>query len=187
MALAPVITTQRLRLVPFGDAHLTTRYVAWLNDPDVVRYTDERHRRHTAATCAAYFRSFNGTSNYLWAIELADPPRGHIGNVNAYIDSRNKLADVGILIGEKDLWGQGYGREAWSAVCDYLLNGAHLRKVTAQTLAVNRSMMSLMLAAGMEEDGRRQGQVLLDGQEIDVIYGALFRARHGSPRGARGR
>lgn len=35
------------RVVRFADRHLTERYVGWLNDPAVVRYSEQRHSRHT--------------------------------------------------------------------------------------------------------------------------------------------
>jgi RimJ/RimL family protein N-acetyltransferase len=175
MALAPTLETRRLRLVPFAETHLTARYVAWLNDPQVMRFSEQRHRQHTLATCASYWRSFTGSPNYLWAIELSGHDTRHIGNVNAYVDKRNRVAELGILIGEREQWGQGLGREAWAAACDFLLNTAHLRKVTASTLAENRSMLAIMRATGMVEDGRRSRHVLLDGHEVDLVHAALFR------------
>jgi len=176
MAFAPTLTTPRLRLVRFGREHLTERYVAWLNDRDVVRFSEQRLRRHTLESCIAYWRSFEGTPNYLWAIELTAPDPLHVGNLNAFVDERNRIADLGILIGEKALWGQGLGREAWSAACTFLLNGARMRKVTAGTLAINKGMLAVMRACGMIEDGRRSRHVLVDGRGVDLVHAALFRA-----------
>ena len=51
-----------------------------------------------------------------------------------------------------------------------------MRKVTAGTLAANAPMLAVMRAAGTVQDGRRARHVLLDGAEVDVVYGALFRA-----------
>ena len=175
MATAPALTTARLRLLPFADWHLTPRYVAWLNDPEVVRYSEQRHRTHTLASCREYWQAFHGTPHYFWAIEAPDTVPGHIGNLNAYIDPVHAVADLGILLGERQVWGRGYGAEAWTAVCDYLLREAGLRKVTAGTLAVNTAMLGIMRRAGMVEDGRRRRQYLLDGCAVDVVHAALFR------------
>ena len=47
-----ILETERLTLTPFNtERHLTERYVAWLSDPDVVRYSEQRHRTHTLASC----------------------------------------------------------------------------------------------------------------------------------------
>ena len=175
MAERPVLQTARLRMVPFSEAHLTTRYVGWLNDPEVVRYSEQRHQTHTIESCRSYLLSFSGTPHYFWAIVVTGGSLGHIGNINAYVDEKNLLADVGILIGEKKAWRRGYGLEAWRAVCSHLLDVAKMRKVTAGALAANTGMIRLMHKAGMVEDGRRIRHYLFDSREADVIHGALFR------------
>ncbi|NPU86156.1 MAG: GNAT family N-acetyltransferase [Syntrophaceae bacterium] len=175
MAEGPILETGRLRIVPFGEAYLTSRYVGWLNDPEVVRFSEQRHHKHSLASCREYWQSFSGTPHYFWAIVVSAGVRGHIGNMNAYVDEKNLVADVGILIGEKKAWSKGYGLEAWSAVCCYLLGPAGMRKVTAGTLALNAAMLRLMKKSGMVEDGRRIRHYLFDSCEVDVIHSALFR------------
>jgi len=170
-----MIETTRLKIVPFSEEHLTQRYVGWLNDPEVVRYSEQRYRVHTLESCEEYMRSFDHTPNFFWALIARDVDLGHIGNINAYVDVSNNVADVGILIGEKQAWKRGFGLEAWTAVCDYLLHVANLRKITAGTLAVNSGMLQIMRRAGMIEDGRRIGHCLYEGREVDVIHMALFR------------
>lgn len=175
MAETPVIETARLRILSFGARHLTSRYVGWLNDAEVVRFSDQRFCRHTEASCRAYLKSFEGTPHYFWAIELKDDRVGHVGNMNAYVDIHHGTADVGILIGEKSAWGQGYGLEAWIAVCQWLLSSGNVRKVTAGTLSVNKPMLAIMRKSGMVPDGSRHRQCLFEGREVDVVYACVFR------------
>lgn len=174
MSQSPVISTSRLSIVPFTEAFLTLQYVGWLNDPDVVRYSTQRHRRHTLETCRQYLQSFDGTPNYFWAIVEREQGLGHIGNINAYIDVHDRVADLGILLGNKSAHGRGYAREAWLAVCGYLFAQAGMRKITAGTCAVNKPMLALMAAIGMVEDGRRIRQTLVEGREADVVHAALY-------------
>ncbi len=175
MAKSKVIETERLIIEPFHEKYLTERYVGWLDDPEVVRFSEQRLRAHTLKSCRAYMNSFEGTPNYFWACVTRGPDIRHIGNANAYVDTRNKVGDVGILIGEKNYWGKGYGLEVFAAVTDYLFRENHVRKVTAGTVAANTGMVRIMERAGMKEDGRRVRHVLFDGQEFDVVYAALFR------------
>lgn len=175
MAQPPVLETRRLWLVPFADEHLTARYVGWLNDPEVVRYSELRHRAHTVESCQEYFRSFVGSPHYYWAITVRDTGSEHIGNITAHVDPPNRVADIGILIGDKRTWGRGYGTEAWCTVCAWLLESAGLRKLTAGAMASNEGMVSVMQRAGMIEEGRRRRQFLLEGRPMDLVYYALFR------------
>jgi ribosomal-protein-alanine N-acetyltransferase len=175
MAESPIITTPRLRIVPFSEEHLTTRYVNWLNDPEVVRYSEQRHHQHTPESCRQYWKSFIASPHYFWAIIVTNGDLGHIGNMNAYVDLRNSVCDLGILIGQKAAWNRGYGFEAWVAVCGYLLRNVGMRKVAAGCLSVNEGMLSIMKRAGMVEDGRRLRHYLCEGREVDVVHAALFK------------
>ena len=168
------IETPRLRLVPFAPRHLTRRYLAWLINPDNLRYSEQRHRHHTLASCRRYLASLRGTPHCFWAIEARDPRLGHIGNLNAYLDPANGTADLGILLGEPGARGAGFALEAWVNVCAHLIEARGVRKVTAGMLAANAPMARLARRAGMRRDGRRRRQYLCEGRESDVVYAALF-------------
>lgn len=174
MAVSPLIETARLRIEPFGEGHLTERYVNWLNDPDVVRYSDQRFRRHTLKSCLGYWQSFAATPHFFWAVVAKDRMLGHIGNLSAYVDQYHGVADLGILIGERPAWRQGYGLEAWRAVCGYLFDSGVARKISAGCLAANLPMMSIMSRAGMVPDGVRIGHNLFEGRPMDIIHAAIF-------------
>jgi len=174
MTKSKVIKTERLIIEPFSENYLTKRYINWLNNPEIVKYSEQRHKRHTFKNCQQYMKSFNGTPHYFWAIVSQDKKIGHIGNINAYVDSTNLIADVGIIIGEESVWGLGYGYEAWTAVCNYLFAKVGLRKITAGALSINSRMLNLMNKAGMVVDGKRSRHYLYKGIEVDLIYMALF-------------
>ncbi len=175
MAVSPEIKTRRLRITPFTEKHLTQRYVDWLNNKALMRFSEQRHKTHSMETCRKYWRSFEGTPHFFWAIETAVDGIGHIGNINAYLDSRNQLADIGILIGEPRAAGRGLGAEAWAGVSDYLFQSAGVRKLTAGTLANNVPMCNLARKSGMKSDGKREKHFLFEGRETDVVYFAMFR------------
>lgn len=181
MALSQDIWTSRLRLTPFGVEHLTPRYLAWLNDRELMRYSEQRHRHHSRESCLAYLHSFADSPHYFWAIIGQEEGLGHIGNINAYVNEENFLADMGIVIGERHAQGQGYALEAWQAVVAYLFSSLGMRKVTAGTMVANRPMVELMRRAGMVEDGVRRRHYLCEGEEMDVIHMARFRKNFDAP------
>jgi RimJ/RimL family protein N-acetyltransferase len=178
MTSTPALTTGRLALEPFSAGRISQTYVGWLNDPAVMRYSENRHRSQTVETCTAYVRSFDGGPNHLWAITESAGGR-HIGNISANVDEANQVAEIGILIGEREVWGRGFGREAWAAVQGFLLRAGGVRKVEAGTMAENRAMLRIFEACGMDEEGQRARHFLLEGREIDLVHYAIF-AEHGS-------
>jgi RimJ/RimL family protein N-acetyltransferase len=160
--------------MPFEERHLTARYVAWLNEPEVVRYSEQRHHRHTLESCKVYFESFRGAADHFLAIEADDVHLGHIGNIGVSVDLPNRVADVSILVGEKRAWGTGLATVAWYGVLTELFQAQQIRKVTAGTMAVNESMLRLMSRSGMHIECVKSRQFILDGQEIDLVMASAF-------------
>jgi RimJ/RimL family protein N-acetyltransferase len=177
MAMSCEIKTKRLNVVPFSEKHLHERYVGWLNDAEIMRYSEQRHKKHDLEGCRLYWQSFEGSPNYFWAIEENYAGIGHIGNITAFVNEKNLIVDVGIMIGAKESQNMKYGIEAWMGVCDYLFNNLPIRKLTAGTISTNIPMLKIMKRSGMIEDGIRKRQFLVEGQEVDIIHKALFRER----------
>jgi ribosomal-protein-alanine N-acetyltransferase len=176
MAESPRIETERLRIESFTSEYLTEKYVSWLTDSEVVRFSEQRHARHTLESCRSYWSSFSGTPNFLWALVAKDPAIGHFGNITSYVDQSRLSADIGILIGEKRVWNKGYGREAWIAVCQYLFEEQGICQITAGTLEVNKSMIGIMNAIGMIPDPTRSGKSLYEGENVEFYYAVLSRS-----------
>jgi RimJ/RimL family protein N-acetyltransferase len=162
-------------LTPFSESLLADRYVSWLNNPSTMRFSENRHRIHTAQSCREFVESFKDGPDLLWAIVVAQDGIGHVGNIVARVDRANELADVSIMIGDSRVRGKGVGLAAWTRVCRYLLLDHGIRKVSAGTLAANKPMLSVMEKAGMRPDGRRIRHYLVEGEEVDMVHACLFR------------
>ena len=173
MAFGPILETKRLLLTPFTEDFLTERYISWLNDPVVVQFSELRHSHQSRESCRAYLKSFQCSSGYYWAITVKSRESVHIGNITVNVDEPNQVADIGIILGEKQSWGAGLGLEAWLAVCRYLQADPKIRKITAGAMASNTAMLRIATKAGMVEEARRPGYFLLDGKPEAVVYWVL--------------
>lgn len=163
----------RVTLMPFSERFLTQSYVDWLNDPELMRFSEQRHRRHTLESNAAYAAGFDHQTRFLWAI--VDRRDGvHLGNINAYFDRPNGVADIGLLVGHVSKQGQGLGGEAWIAAMHALFVIEGARKVTGGCAASNVPMRRIMERAYMRDDGVRFRQLVIDGVGVDVIHMAMF-------------
>ena len=164
-----MIQSQRVSIIPFRRQFITNKYINWLNDPDVNRFSNQRAQVHTETSCLDYLDSYRNSENRFWAIFEINNGHGHIGNINAIIDKEAQVADLGIVIGEKQLWGKGYGLEAWLAVCDYLFCNESILKVTGGTVATNKAMVRLFRKAGMQEQSPSMVQAWVGGELNDII------------------
>lgn len=169
----PILEGPRLDLRPFTEGDISEAYVGWLNDKECTKYSNQRFRTHTAETCLAYVRSFVGTDNrFLLVTERSKALP--IGTMTVYPNRHHGTVDLGIMIGERSVWDQGYGGEAWGLVMKWLKSEPKVRKITAGTLEPNRSMVSIMERCEMEPDGRRTGQELFRGIPYSIVYYAKF-------------
>jgi RimJ/RimL family protein N-acetyltransferase len=78
----------------------------------------------------------------------------HIGNCMAYdIDSINGQCELGILVGERDYWDGGYGREAFKMLIDDLFKAESMNRLFLHTLRWNARARRAFAGCGMREVG----------------------------------
>ena len=157
----------------FEKIDISNEYVGWLNNPDVVRLSNQRFIKHNRINCEAYRSSFINTENSFLAVRYKKNQR-LIGTVTVYREINHGTADVGIMIGDKSVWGKGVGQEVWDLVLAWLLDNVGVRKVTAGTLKCNFGMISLMERSGMELEAIKKEQEIVDEISTDVLYYAKF-------------
>jgi RimJ/RimL family protein N-acetyltransferase len=159
------LTLSRLHLTPFNLDMVSDRYVSWLLDPEVVKYSEQRHRHHSVESCRAFVASIDHVHAHMWAIFHGD---SHVGNITAHRDTPNGTADVGILMGDRSVWGQGFGAETYGAVTEWLL-ASGCRMVTGGTMEANKGMTRVFEKCGFSIDGVRPGFFMLDGTPTGMV------------------
>jgi ribosomal-protein-alanine N-acetyltransferase len=164
-----MIVTRHLTLTsPSSDS--VPKVVGWLNDPEVVRYSENRHRHHAGDLQQIHILMMTSRPHKYMEIHYGNTL---IGTISAHVDEPNSVADVGILIGERRVWGKGFGTEAWKAFCDHLL-GNGIRKIEAGCMGINFGMIHVFRKTGMHEEGRRSGHFLVGNELVDMTMWARF-------------
>jgi RimJ/RimL family protein N-acetyltransferase len=152
---------------------ITAQHVAWLNDPEVVRFSNQRFVQHTLESSRRYLHGFEGSPNLYLSARLIATDQA-VGTLTAYRNPHHGTADIGILMGERSLWGQGLGLEAFKLLAGALAAPGGLRKLTCGMLACNHGMVAIARRAGFVQEAVRAGQELVDGQPTDLLYFARF-------------
>jgi RimJ/RimL family protein N-acetyltransferase len=79
----------------------------------------------------------------------------HIGNCTAYdIDEKRGEAQVGIMIGDKDYWSQGYGADTINTLVNYIFQTSTLKRLYLKTLEWNIRAQKCFTKCGFTECGR---------------------------------
>ena len=167
------ISGKRILIRDFKLTDIDHEYISWLNDPDVMKFSNQRFTTHTRKTCKVFYNLINNSADKFLLITLKDS-KEKIGTMTAHIFKNHKTADIGILIGKKSVWGQGLGEEAWNLVMNYLLKKKSIRKVTGGTLSCNKGMLKIFKKTSMEIDGVRKNHELVKGKYYNIIHYTKF-------------
>ncbi|HEX9413255.1 MAG TPA: GNAT family protein [Ktedonobacterales bacterium] len=95
------------------------------------------------------------------------------------IDAVRRTATYGILIGEKECWGRGYGTETTVLMLEYAFTVLNLHSVMLSTYGYNERAIRAYSRAGFREIGRwRESQRLGDRLYDDIFMDCLATEFH---------
>jgi [ribosomal protein S5]-alanine N-acetyltransferase len=169
----PKLESNRLILSQISEKDISNEYISWLNDKDVNRFLGF-NGDYTVNMLENYVENLIVNKTYFWTIKIKDTNK-HIGNIKIDpIDFNNGFAELGIIIGAKEVWGKGYAKEAINIVLDYCFNNIKIRKINLGVLSENFAAVKLYLKIGFEIEGTLKYQVKFDNKYIDTIKMAIF-------------
>ena len=166
----PAQATSSVELFLLRPEHVGEAYVSWLNDPEVNQYLESRYVEHTVASTREFVEAMLAAPDTLFLGIRSRATGAHVGNIKlGPISARHGTGEVGILVGDRCEWGKGLATAAIVALSAIARDPLGLRKVTAGCYASNEGSRRAFLKAGYELEGRRRGQMLLNGQPEDLI------------------
>ena len=173
MKIDPVKSTGRVSLAPMLPELVSSEYVGWLNDEEVVRYTEINGVQDIASTQEYVRTAVASADAALWRIMLLDGE--HVGNIRlSNINKTHRRAVVAILIGNRRCWGQGVGTAAIELVSEYGFEELGLNKLSAGIVAPNIGSRIAFERAGYHLEATFRGHVWFDGQFHDNFVMAKF-------------
>lgn len=157
-----------LRLLSPDD--VVPNYVSWLNDCEVTKFLEIRWRVHTLDDVKAYVRAINESPHdFLFGIFLKESGE-HIGNIKVgEIDPVHRFGDVGLIIGNKNMWGKGYGADAIALATRYAFSELNLNKLKAGMYDGNMASYKAFIKSGYREVGRYKKHRFCNGVFVDEL------------------
>jgi RimJ/RimL family protein N-acetyltransferase len=92
-----------------------------------------------------------------------------------HFDETAQTCELGIIIGDKAYWGQGFGREAVGLLLRYAFQYRNQHKVWLRVNAPNERAIRSYRACGFVEEGRQRSQVWSDGRHVDLVLMGVLR------------
>lgn len=97
------------------------------------------------------------------------------------VDPVNRSAMLGIVLGEKSRWGQGYGQEAVKLLLDYGFSLLNLNSVMLGTFSFNERALRCYEKVGFRVIGRRRQSRIIAGDMYDIILMDILAEEFESP------
>lgn len=172
------LTGEKVVLREFSKENLyDKRYQQWLRDLDVVTsiYRMEYLMPLDFSTIEKYVVDMLASDKDAFFAIYHRSSQMFIGTFRiGHINWRSGVGDVGIMIGDKEFWGQGLGKETLKLGIQYAFKTLSLRKLTGGTPRSNKSMCSCFEKAGFLQEGIKRKELLIAGNYDDhMLYGLL--------------
>ena len=176
-----MIVGNRVRLRPVERGDLP-RFVEWFSDPDVRRYLD-MYLPFSLAQEERWFENLvervEKQETVMLTIETNDG--AHIGNIGLFdIHWKDRQAELGITIGDKDYWNQGYGSDAIQTLLRVAFDEMNLHRVYLRVHADNARGISCYQRVGFQREGTLRESVFREGVYHDVHVMSILRTEFDS-------
>lgn len=151
-------------------------YLNWLNDQEVTKYLESGFFPYSKSNLKEYIISKSFRSDAVMLAIVEKKSERHIGNVKLEpINWIHRTAEFGILIGEKDVHGKGYGTQVLRLILDYAFFTLNLRKITLGVVAENTAAVRLYKKMGFVIEGTLKEQSFHNGHYCDTYRMGLFK------------
>jgi [ribosomal protein S5]-alanine N-acetyltransferase len=177
MLAEQTLTLDRVSISPLLAEHVNETYVSWLNDPEVTKYT-ETTGLNTLQSVRAYVETALSARNaVMWRI-LCDADH-HVGNIRlSNLSTLHQRAEVALMIGDRNFWGQGLATSAIRLITDYGFDHLHLRKLSAGVVEPNRASSRAFEKAGYELEATLRDHTIVGEDILSNLIFAKFNPDH---------
>ncbi|MBI1878627.1 MAG: GNAT family N-acetyltransferase [Chloroflexi bacterium] len=154
------------------------RYVAWLNDPEVIEHL-LAHLPFNLDDETDWYESQRKDSTMQNFAMVVSAENLHIGSIGLMgINQREQQAELGIMIGDKTHWNQGYGREAIQLVLLFGFNILNLHRIYLRVDASHPAAIRCYLSCGFVEEGRLRDAAFRQGRFEDQLIMSILRPEY---------
>jgi len=167
---------ERITLGPVKKEYIES-YLKWFNDPEITQYLS-MFRPLTRMMEEDWIENLkNREDTIAFAIIIPDENDGEklIGNCGLHaIDWKNRVAEVGITIGEKEYQSKGYGTEAMEMLLDYGFKTVNLNRIQLRVYEFNNRAINSYNKIGFVKEGRMRQALFIKGEYHDIIFMSIL-------------
>ena len=154
------------------------QFVTWLNDPEV-RQGIAIYLPLSQMDEERWFENMlkSPKDEHPFVIEVKSGEGWErVGNCSVFsINWRNRSAEIGIFIGEKRYWNQGYGTETMRLLLRHGFNTLNLHRLFLRVYENNLRAIRAYERSGFIHEGRMRQAEFSDGDYVDILLMSVLR------------
>jgi RimJ/RimL family protein N-acetyltransferase len=164
-------------LVPYKKEYIPM-FLKWANDLEIANYLTIYFPTTLEQIEEEYNKAIRDPNRISFSIITCSPDQHEgklIGNVGAEINWKERIATIGIIIGEKDFLGKGYGTDATITLLEYLFKNLNMMRVELSTFDFNIRAQKCYHKVGFVDEGIKRKAKYMNGNYHDVIFMGILR------------
>jgi len=164
------LTGRKLYLREVRTADANEEYYNWLNDAEVSRFLETRYYPNSLERIRDFVQKRDGDPHEVFLAICHLDSHEHLGNIKlGPINWIHRSADISLVLGKKQFWGQGLATESIQLVTKYAFKKLNLHKLKAGFYKSNVGSQRAFQKVGFEEEGCLKKQLFSDGNYEDQV------------------
>ena len=175
---------ERVTLTPLRYENIY-KHFEWNNDPELNRLDSELpYRRESFADFKARFEQMvDHPGPHSLDLEIHAENDELIGLAYAVdISPHNRHCTVGVTIGDRNYWGDGYGRESLELLLEHCFDTLDMHRVHTETFEYNEAWQNLVRDAGFKQEGVERDYLYRDDEYWDKEVYSMLEDEYRVPR-----
>jgi RimJ/RimL family protein N-acetyltransferase len=153
----------------------------WVNDPEVVNNLSDiflfpHSLNETENFLNSMLEGKSGNKEFVIARKDTEEYIWQIGFVN--IDWKNRVALLGIVIGQEENRNRGYGSEAIRLLQEFVFDRMNMNRLELQLHDYNARGYRCYLKCGFREEGRIRQNFYINGRYTDTIHMGILKSEY---------
>lgn len=171
----PFLIGKKVYLRQIEESDLNENYKQWFNDEEVCRFNSHHRFPNYGEDMRSYYKNVIKSNNNLILAIVDKETEEHIGNISLQnISSVDRSAELAIIIGSKEHWGQGVGFEACRLIVTHGFTMLNLHRIFCGTSKENKGMQKLAEKLCFKQEGIAREALFKNGSYRNIIsYGLL--------------
>ena len=162
-------------LRPLMECDLSERYLGWMNDPEVNRFSRRRNRVFTLEDISDNLCQANASQDRLLLGMFERGSDMHIGNVQfQWVDRESGVADISNLLGERSRWGSGVVVDADRHLIHFAFQFLAARKIIMGNISPHRASTFKSTSLGAQLEGTMRRHKRFGDEYVNVLRFGLF-------------